>query len=32
MDLVASVSFENHGMEKSLAHVNPAGEKRREAI
>lgn len=32
MDLVASVSFENHSVERSLAHVTPAGEERREAM
>lgn len=32
MDLVISVSFENPSMERSLAHVNPAGEWRREAV
>lgn len=32
MDLVASVSLENHNMERSLAHMNPDGEDMREAM
>lgn len=32
MDTVASVSFENDSMQRSLAGVNPDGEERREAL